>query len=111
MQDEDPKQPRRVRGDAILKVYFPHENHENSKIAVYEDGRFQATCRPRSDKDKDERCRLTRTSAAPENPEEAPAQGRPLGLLSAWLLHCSSFNDIHEHCDPFGLYLLDYEKV
>ena len=106
VQDEDTEQPGRVRGEAILKVYFPHDN---SEIAVYTDGRFQATCR-HWEQDTAEKCRLTRTTTASENPEEAPAQGRPLGLLSAWLLHSNLFNHIGEHTDPFGLYLLDYEK-
>ena len=54
------------------------------------------------------RCRMTRTSLASDG---NPAQGRPLGLLMAWLvmtepLPCSR----EEHCMDFLVFTLAYEK-
>lgn len=46
-------------------------------------GRFQAVCGNIAEHGN--RCRLTRTKHEPKNADRTPAQGRPLGLLAAWL--------------------------
>jgi hypothetical protein len=46
------------------------------------------------------RCRLTRKSTAHCNPSRY-AQGRPLGLLAAWLKAAPSYTSQAEHSNPF----------
>ena len=58
--------------------------------------RFECICFRHSK--TDERCVLTRTAAM--NPRR-PSQGRPLGLMMAWLLNASTFSDKAEHGDKF----------
>ena len=68
------------RGDAQFVV-----RHPNGWIAYYPlDQRFQATCGVCPPKPSGAKCRLTRTAHASAS---RPAQGRPLGLMWAWLDH------------------------
>ena len=82
------------------------------KIAYYPDkglaskGRFQATC---GQKDKHgPRCRLTRTSNVAANPNSKPAQGRPLGLMAAWLGAAEAADTFEEHAASVGF--LDFHQ-
>lgn len=55
----------------------------NGKITYYShDGRFEAICRVHQEELCKSRCRLTRTSVASDRRRD---QGRPLGLMMAWL--------------------------
>ena len=87
------------KGVADVAVVFPN----GSKISHYKDGRFEAVCWPH--KDSQPKCRLTRTSKTgdPNDPENA--QGRPLGLLAAWLMECDALeiSSRDQHCDPSSL--------
>lgn len=75
-----------------VRVFFP-----NGKVTFYRsDGRFEAVCRQHQQTSK-AICRLTRTSA--ENARKA-AQGRPLGLLVAWLELARHHGCGREHKDP-----------
>jgi len=102
-EDEaDAGDPRAVTA-ALAKVTLAND----ATIAVYRDGRFEAVCRhamhlPRG------RCRLTRTSYG-TGTEACPAQGRPLGLLTSWLLAQDNFHDREDHCDAFAVYSQSYE--
>lgn len=61
------------------KVIFYPDKRDPSK------GRFEATCG--NIEAHGAACRLTRASHAPKNALAHPAQGRPLGLMAAWLAH------------------------
>jgi hypothetical protein len=52
--------------------------------------RFEAVC---LDHEPRGRCRLTRSSVAGAR----PAQGRPLGLMTTWLLHSPMYASMEEH--------------
>lgn len=98
--DEDAHVDRGLRGKGEVSAFFPH-----GKITYYaKDSRFEAVCRfCQSDGDK-QMCRLTRTG---RRNERRPNQGRPLGLMSAWLLAAPKFVDkeshIRSHCDRLWL--------
>jgi hypothetical protein len=105
VQSESDGEPEEIhdRGHAIVRVEFPNR----STISLYSDGRFEAVCR-HPDHTPSGKCRLTRTSCESADPG-AEAQGRPLGLLSAWVLATSDFSTREEHCNVFALYILDSE--
>jgi hypothetical protein len=85
---------------AIARIDFP----DHGTISFYIDGRFEAVCRHPAHLPKN-RCRLTRTSVGSGDSE---AQGRPLGLMAAWLLASSDFASKEEHNNPFALFILDF---
>ena len=57
---------------------------------------------------------MTRTSEGSDDPDKS-AQGRPLGLMTAWLLNCieNDFGvvcrDKEDHCSLFFVYSLNHE--
>jgi len=75
------------------------------RISFYRDGRFEAFCR----RPGHVRCRLTRTSK-PNNSLGNEGQGKPVGLLLAWLM-CevpgASLSSKDEHCNPFLVCSID----
>jgi hypothetical protein len=87
------------RGAALHRVRFP----DDSTISVYADGRFEAVCH-HEDHVPRRRCRLTRTREGSDDPAAA-AQGRPLGLIAAWLLSNQDFSDKSEHSSIFAVFL------
>jgi hypothetical protein len=87
-----------VEGHALSKVKFA----DGASISFYRDGRFEAVCR-HCDHGPMGRCRLTRTSRISDDALES-AQGRPLGLLSSWLLSAKDYNWREEHGDMFAVY-------
>ena len=97
-----PRAPRRPRGGHARGVADVVFEMPQGRISFYDRyKRFEATCY------KHELCRLTRQ--ANENPNHA-AQGRPLGLLWAWLNMSEDLNDVSEHINVWVLMLLDYER-
>ena len=90
------------RGVMLASVRFDN----GGKISRYRDGRFEAVCGcdhhlPNG------RCRLTRTSVGNV---DSPAQGRPLGLLAAWIEEASQFSSREEHSSAFSLFLFSPER-
>ena len=91
------------RGAMLASVTF--EN--GGKNRRYRDGRFEAVCRCDDHLPKG-RCRLTRTSVGND---DSPAQGRPLGLMAAWIEEASQFSSREEHSSVFHcLYSLRREE-
>jgi hypothetical protein len=73
-------------------------------ISYYRDGRFEAKCRRHG-------CRMTRTSR--EHRTVAGGQGRPCGLLAAWLRfgeECEAMVAATDHRNPFVLMAFDYAE-
>lgn len=64
-------------------------------------GNFQATCACDRHTPANS-CRLTRTHK-PSQAMSRKGQGRPLGLMAAWLLSCETFGSSSEHKDAWGL--------
>ena len=56
-------------------------------MSAYSDLRFEAVCRRAHHNEHGGRCRLTRSSCESRD-EDRRSQGRPLGLMTAWLLRC-----------------------
>jgi hypothetical protein len=89
---------------ALFRCEFPN----GGTVSYYKDGRFEAVCRHPSHLPKG-RCRLTRTCERSLD-ETSEAQGRPLGLMSSWLLRADMFASKEEHCDLFALFVLTHEE-
>ena len=73
-------------------------------ISYYRDGRFEAKCRRHG-------CRMTRTSKAHRS--AAGGQGRPCGLLAAWLRfgqECEHMVAAADHRNPFVLMAFDFAE-
>ena len=100
LQDGDEEAHTALPGVALGRVTFPC----GSTIASYADGRFEAVCRVASHNETC-RCRLTRTWYGSEDSE---AQGRPLGLMAAWIIHAGEHNSAASHCELFSLFVLDH---
>ena len=64
-------------------------------------GRFSATC---GDAKHGRRCRLERTCLANKTVPRYAAQGRPLGLLAAWLRHSQSEESQADHMASVALF-------
>ena len=80
----------RGKADAEVRV-------DGGRIAYYARYKvFEATC------ERHKRCRVDRVSCRSSNADR-PGQGRPLGLLAAWLAihHSIHVSDAFEHLHPF----------
>jgi hypothetical protein len=88
----------RERADVV--VHFP-----NGKISFYQKSLSFETCCFCPGHDD---CRLTR-SAKPSKWKTRLGQGRPLGLLVAWLMNTNSLGDKAEHCNAFVVMGLSQE--
>ena len=81
-------------------------------LIYYRDRRFVAVCR-RDAHQLPNRCRLERSAEGSGYPSRS-AQGRPLGLMAAWLLYCNendagvSCENKEEHISLFFLCCLDH---
>ena len=102
----DPIDAAAASGHAALAVVQvgPHS------ISFYRDGRFEAVCR-REHHESIHRCRLTRTSFGSD---DTPEQGRPLGLLMAWLIWHEDVgvaepSDRDEHLCIFNIFALRHD--
>lgn len=85
-----------VRGSAEVVVHFP----SCGKISFYAgDNRFEAVCSCHTPTGSS-RCILTRTSAGSNRKK---SQGRPLGLLAAWLLNAEVMGTKDDHCNRLWL--------
>jgi hypothetical protein len=84
-----------VRGSAEVVVQFP-----SGKISFYaSDGRFEAVC-SRHKFAGYSQCRLTRTATGSDRKK---SQGRPFGLLAAWLLNAEAMETKDDHCNRLWL--------
>ena len=89
------------REAALATVKFP-----NGHISYYKDDRFQAVCCCCAQKGE-KLCRQTRSS----KPNKSKlAQGRPLGLMAAWMLAGPAVHDRETHCDRM-LVRLAYSRL
>lgn len=85
----------RDRAPAAARV-----DYRNGSISYYgskddeSKGRFQVVC---GNPLHGGRCRLTRTNCAPQRAGRNAAQGRPLGLLAAWLACSDSCETKEDH--------------
>ena len=78
-----------VAGDAVASVDF-----FGGTIKYYAKGDFVAYCAVHSDSAAKVACVLTRTARAGKK----AAQGRPLGLLAAWIMAADEHDCKPEHC-------------
>ena len=77
------------------------------KISYYANKNFECVCNhPRHVVDG-QRCRLTRTSDASDT---MAAQGRPLGLMAAWLTHADRSEERVDHRNPFCILAFSVEE-
>ena len=100
--------PGGPKGKAIIVACVP-----GGKISYYASGRFRAVCdlsagthRGYSASGGVCQCQLSRTSRGSDN----ESQGRPLGLMAAWLSVGASYPDKPSHGDVFVPLGLNHEK-
>jgi hypothetical protein len=90
----DAPPPVARHGKALATVVLP-----NGAISVYANNNFQATC-SNAAAGHGGRCRLTRRRLGHPTRKHAP-QGRPLGLMAAWLENTAAATTQAIHCEPF----------
>lgn len=84
---DDDVQPR---GVALVNMVLP-----NGKISFYpRTQQLEAACRIHAG------CKLKRTTEPFKGRGSRPSQGRPMGLLSAWLNRATEFDTHKEHINP-----------
>ena len=97
--------PGHAGGETICVPFGGNDCHVN---CYFSDGRFQATCTDPRHQVRGNPCRLTRGSARARGAE--PANGRPLGLLAAWVQSRGDFATREEHRDAFFLMSLSQAR-
>ena len=92
------------KDDAVNTVVFDGRG----KVSLYTDGRIEAVCFSDAHKVPGvPQCKIRRASVGGD---DNPAQGRPLGLLAAWVLKCGDFVSRDCHCDRFTPFAFSQEE-
>ena len=100
MRDHRRPPPHPVpRGNAVAEVVLP-----GGRIALYKNGRVQATC---TFPGHGASCKLSRTvKASPNN----MTKGQPMAMMAAWLDTAGHFDDAESHKDLVAMHAVcDYD--